>query len=246
MSTIRATYIQHGSSAVPNITLNASGDVVIASGITVTGSITASGFVSSSSVVIPSGSAAAPGIYFAGDTDTGLFTASGNTIAVTTSGTERLSITSNAYVRLASGTGGIQFNGDTAATNALDDYEEGTFTPVIEGTTGAGTASYSTRAGTYTKIGNMVTVYCQVTWSSGTGTGNLRVTGLPFTSNENYVTAMGATAGLALTDQYAYGFTSSSNVINVGITSTNGTSTAASYAYDAAGSIWITLTYFIA
>jgi len=92
MSTIRATYIQHGSSAVPNITLNASGDVVVASGITVTGSITASGFVSSSSVVIPSGSAAAPGIYFAGDTDTGLFTASGNTIAVTTSGTERLRV----------------------------------------------------------------------------------------------------------------------------------------------------------
>ena len=43
--------------------------------------------------------------------------------------TERMRITSDAYVRLASGTGGIQFNGDTAAANALDDYEEGTWTP---------------------------------------------------------------------------------------------------------------------
>jgi hypothetical protein len=45
--------------------------------------------------------------------------------------TEQLRITSDRYVRLASGTGGIQFNGDTAAANALDDYEEGTWSPVI-------------------------------------------------------------------------------------------------------------------
>jgi hypothetical protein len=32
--------------------------------------------------------------------------------------TERMRITSDAYVRLAAGTGGIQFNGDTAAANA--------------------------------------------------------------------------------------------------------------------------------
>jgi hypothetical protein len=45
--------------------------------------------------------------------------------------TERMRITSDAYVRLAAGTGGIQFNGDTAAANALDDYEEGTWTPTL-------------------------------------------------------------------------------------------------------------------
>jgi hypothetical protein len=174
----------------------------------------------------------------------------GGQLSFETGTTERLRITSDGTLRLYNSPGidfsQIQTNVAGMTSETLDSYEEGTFTPVIEGTTSAGTASYSTRTGKYTKIGNMVTVYCQVTWSSGTGTGNLRVTGLPFTSNENYVTAMGATTGLALTDQYAYGFTSSSNVINVGITSTNGTSTAASYAYDAAGSIWITLTYFVA
>jgi hypothetical protein len=45
--------------------------------------------------------------------------------------TEAMRITSDAYVRLAAGTGGIQFGGDTAAANALDDYEEGTWTPTI-------------------------------------------------------------------------------------------------------------------
>jgi hypothetical protein len=44
-----------------------------------------------------------------------------------TSNTERMRVTSDGYLRLAGG--GIQFNGDTAAANALDDYEEGTFTP---------------------------------------------------------------------------------------------------------------------
>jgi hypothetical protein len=58
-----------------------------------------------------------------------------------------------------SGTGGIQFNGDTAAANALDDYEEGTttvtFTPSTSGTITLG-ASYQTVA--YTKVGRLVTI----------------------------------------------------------------------------------------
>ena len=57
--------------------------------------------------------------------------------------------------------GGITFNGDTAAANALDDYEEGTFTPsyTVDGGGSAGTVT-STNVGTYTKIGNIV--HCAV------------------------------------------------------------------------------------
>ena len=43
-----------------------------------------------------------------------------------TNGTERM--------RLGSG-GGLTFNGDTATTNALDDYEEGTWVTGIDGMT---------------------------------------------------------------------------------------------------------------
>ena len=46
-------------------------------------------------------------------------------------------------VRMLSG-GGITFNGDTAAANALDDYEEGTWTPTcVTGTLSYGHQSYT-------------------------------------------------------------------------------------------------------
>jgi hypothetical protein len=85
---------------------------------------------------------------------------------------ERFRITNN----------GVTFNGDTAAANALDDYEEGTFTPTIVGSTTAGTATYGGgQSGTYTKIGNVVYFNIYLGYSAGTGTGDLRIAGLPFT-----------------------------------------------------------------
>ena len=93
--------------------------------------------------------------------------------------TERLRITSDAYLRMAASTGGIQFNGDTAAANALDDYEEGTFTPTIIGSTLAGAGTYSSQVGRYTKIGNRVCFSIQIAWSAHTGTGNMSIAGLP-------------------------------------------------------------------
>jgi len=90
------------------------------------------------------------------------------------------------YLRMASGTGGIQFNGDTAAANALDDYEEGTWTMGISfggGTTGV---TYNLNTGAYTKVGNKVTVtgFLQLS-SKGSSTGVAKITGLPFTLPAN-------------------------------------------------------------
>ena len=77
---------------------------------------------------------------------------------------------------------GLTFNGDTLAANALDDYEEGTFTPTIIGSITAGTATYGGgQAGSYTKIGRMVYFNIYLGYSGGTGTGDLRIAGLPFT-----------------------------------------------------------------
>ena len=78
---------------------------------------------------------------------------------------------------------GITFNGDTATANELDDYEEGTWTPTIEGTSTAGTGTYAVQIGRYTKIGNRVLFQCYVTWTAHTGTGNMDVAGLPFTTS---------------------------------------------------------------
>ena len=77
--------------------------------------------------------------------------------------------------------GGLTFNGDTAAANALDDYEEGTWTA---GITGASQSGGNTVAH-YTKIGRQVFFQwysSAITISSASGTAY--ITGLPFaTSN---------------------------------------------------------------
>jgi hypothetical protein len=93
--------------------------------------------------------------------------------------TERMRITSDGYARLSTSSGGIQFNGDTAAANALDDYEEGTWTPVVQ--IGATVNTASVTKGRYTKIGNVVYIQATITGITKSGTGNLTIAGLPFT-----------------------------------------------------------------
>jgi hypothetical protein len=66
--------------------------------------------------------------------------------------------------------------------NTLDDYEEGTWTPAVPGTS----MTYNAQTGVYTKVGNLVYIrgYVNIsggTPSGGTGGGTI-ITGLPFTS----------------------------------------------------------------
>lgn len=91
----------------------------------------------------------------------------------------------------ASGSG-ITFPATQSAStdaNTLDDYEEGSWTPSIAGTS---IVMGSGNAGSYTKIGRMVFFQAFVILSSGTPTG-AQITGLPFVTpnsdNSNY--AMG-------------------------------------------------------
>jgi hypothetical protein len=70
----------------------------------------------------------------------------------------------------------------SADANTLDDYEEGTWTPTAIGTSTAGSATYTARIGKYTKIGNTVTAMCSLGWSAHTGSGDIAISGLPFTS----------------------------------------------------------------
>ena len=64
----------------------------------------------------------------------------------------------------------------------MDDYEEGTFTPVLTGTTSASGVGYDTQAGIYTKVGNRVDFNVQINLNDeGTIVGFLKITGLPFT-----------------------------------------------------------------
>ena len=80
---------------------------------------------------------------------------------------------------------GITFPATQSASsdaNTLDDYEEGTFTPTLEGGTTAGTTTYLNQEGTYTKVGRQVSVSIYINASAATGTGTIRIGGLPFSS----------------------------------------------------------------
>jgi hypothetical protein len=81
---------------------------------------------------------------------------------------------------------GITFPATQSAStdaNTLDDYEEGTWTPVLSASTTPPTvSSYVTRDGVYTKIGNLVTATCSIRATlSNVGSGTPIITGLPFT-----------------------------------------------------------------
>jgi hypothetical protein len=121
---------------------------------------------------------------------------------------------SNLYVNKVIGVGatpatsgaGITFPATQSAStdaNTLDDYEEGTFTPTISGTTTAGTGTYTAQFGVYTKVGSVVTVQVNLGISNHTGTGNILLSGLPFTSfaTTDYwgVISIGYVNNLALT-----------------------------------------------
>ena len=117
-----------------------------------------------------------------------LFTQGTTDISFWTNSTERMRFAltgGDAYLRMSSSTGGIQFNGDTAAANALDDYEEGAWTPTVTAESGSYTTIFSPR-GTYTKIGRVVTLtyYFEVN-NKGTGSNACILSSLPFASKSS-------------------------------------------------------------
>ena len=81
---------------------------------------------------------------------------------------------------------GILFGSDTADDNKLSDYEQGTFTPTLEGSSSNPTVNYHTQSGHYTKIGNVVHIQLLViTNSYSGGSGEWQCGGLPFTASSS-------------------------------------------------------------
>ena len=99
---------------------------------------------------------------------------------------------------------------DSAAANALDDYEEGTFDVNYKtGNAGGNTVSaavYSSTGGLYTKIGDMVHFQIRIKCSSHTAVGGqIVIEGLPFTQSESTkVSGAYTTLGAALGSTPAY------------------------------------------
>jgi len=147
------------------------------------------------------------GYLFANSTNTVLSSVQSLPLLFNTNNTERMRVNAGAPILCLSGgsttaTGtGIAFPATQSASsdaNTLDDYEEGTFSPTVFGSSTAGTTTFSLRDGNYTKIGNVVTITLNVGWTNATGTGQLAIGGLPFTSI-NYSAVSVYNNGLAFT-----------------------------------------------
>ncbi len=166
--------------------------------------------------LVADGTVDAPSRAFISDVDTGTWRPGTNIWAVSTLGIKRLQIdaaglatftgivkTTDATDATAANTGALQSVGGldvrktgifgtgiklggVAAANLMDDYEEGTWTPIFSASGVApDTLTYSTQVGNYTKIGRMVIATFDIRVSAftlGSGTGIVRLDGLPFTA----------------------------------------------------------------
>lgn len=131
---------------------------------------------------------------------------------------------------------GIRFPASQSASsdaNTLDDYEEGTWTPIANSITTSGTVTYS---GWYVKIGRLVYVGVKITFGAGatfTSTSNSsNFTGLPFSVSGN---------------EHGVGGMSTNGIQNLGMCVAYNSNTlyiaTSSLTQSGAGSGWISVTY---
>ena len=77
--------------------------------------------------------------------------------------------------------GGISFNGDTGAAQALDDYDEGTFTATCDNSV---TLTQNTLS--YTRVGRMVHVCGLISVNSDNSSSHFTINNLPFAAGGGY------------------------------------------------------------
>jgi hypothetical protein len=126
-------------------------------------------------------------VYTGGSADLMLQTNTGNTLISRDNGSTEIARFTTTGMAFPSGNG-IDFSATagTGTSELFDDYEQGTFSPVVKGTTSNPSVTSGTAYGRYTKIGNRVfgNVYMRQVWSSA-GSGTLYVDGFPYVMFEN-------------------------------------------------------------
>ena len=146
---------------------------------------------------------------------------------------------------------GLTFNGDTAAANALDDYEEGTWTPSVAFGGASVGLTYGRRGGTYTKIGRQVTVCGDLILSAkGSSTGNATIAGLPFTINGSSTDFLQAASFRFAEMSFSglvqgYGGVSSTIINMEQVTSGAGAASITDADFEDGTQLMVSLTYFV-
>ena len=124
-----------------------------------------------------------------------------NDFQIHTNGVQKVSVGSGGDVTVNTGNlvigtsgKGIDFSADGNAagmtSEVLDDYEEGTWTPAVSFGNASVGLTYADRTANYTKVGSLVTITAYILLSSkGTSTGQLIISGLPFSASNYTATA---------------------------------------------------------
>jgi hypothetical protein len=160
-----------------------------ASAITVSGSVTSEGLVTINKInegLILTAGANTDASYMSTRANNGGYIQSGtgaNESAITTVGAYALALGTNQVERMRISSGGLATfsNGIQFGTgNTLDAYEEGSWTPTIGRSGAAPTVTYYNQSGTYTRIGNLITVFFDIYATVTGGSGSPRIS-LPIT-----------------------------------------------------------------
>jgi len=136
-------------------------------------------------------------------------------------------------------TGGLKLENAAAAdTTSMNYYETGTFTPTVLGSSTAGTATYPTQSGRYTRLGDRVLFDIELSYNTGTGTGNLQIDGLPFTTNGSKPSILSvSTSNLTYSDTLVA--STLTNTTKIALYSMVSAGASSAVAYDAAAVISI-------
>jgi hypothetical protein len=136
-------------------------------------------------------------------------------LVINMTGTEKVRVKNGGNVQIANGNlvfstsgTGIDFSATanssgTMSSELLDDYEEGTWTPsaYLSYNPSSRGVSTSNSEGRYIKVGNLVICYYRFTYTlTGSGSFNLGINNLPFTSKNSAFNYVGG--GTAREDQY--------------------------------------------
>lgn len=228
---------------------------VTSSGVAVTGTLSSTGVSS-----FPAGSNTAPSITFTGDTNTGIYSSGADTVVVVTDGTAAQTIDSGQRTKFPTTIGvgaatpstsgsGVSFPATQSAStdaNTLDDYEEGTWSPILTPASGTITVDASIKTGAYTKVGRVVTVTGNIVFTSSTPSGSITLSGLPF-SVDGSITANGERfAGGVFLSGWSSGNGYGAVLVDSGTSGSLQTSIAGTPIADASFEIYISFSYFTA
>ena len=188
LDSVDAVFAAAGTGTSVGLNVGSGKTLVVAGTLNVTGSAT---------VEFADGTVSAPSITNDGDTNTGIFFPAADTIAFAEGGVESARFNASGNLQTigtisvgnatpSTSGAGITFPATQSASsdaNTLDDYEEGTWTPILRFAGASVGMTFSTQAGVYIKIGKQVTCWFNVILSNkGSSTGNATIVGAPFSA----------------------------------------------------------------